>query len=124
MVLISTVAARQLLWPAWPFVWQSRIAGQIKTAAWNWLGQSITMVYRIDLPHATRSAYIMHADAWLMRAAMRLMPAELAIEGRERVEDLAKFLRLRKILTFLLHPKAQGFFYLQNFLNVEEAPVS
>ena len=51
--------------------------------------------------------------AWPMRAAMRLMPAELA--SRERVEDLAKLLRLKIILTFLLHPKSQGFFICKIF---------
>ena len=109
MVLISTVSARQLFWPAWPFAWQYRIARQGKTAAWNWLGQSITMAYRIDLPQPNpRTSY-----AWPIRAAMRLMPAELA--SRERVEDLAKLLRLKIILTFLLHPKSQGFFICKIF---------
>ena len=70
------------------------------------------MVYRTDLTQQDQQDPRI-SDAWLIRAAMRLMPAELA--SRERVEDLAKLLRLKIILTFLLHPKSQGFFICKIF---------
>ena len=102
MVLRSTVSSCEPVVADWPLAWHSRIARQVKTAAWNWLGQGNTTAYRIALHQPD----LRTLDTWPIRAAMPSEAAE-GLRGSRGVEDVAKFLRLRIILICLLQPKSE-----------------
>jgi hypothetical protein len=70
------------------------------------LGQGNTLIYRIDPPQRDPRT----SDAWLIRAAMRLMPAELAKVARIQQHFVAE-----NNSHVFVAPEITGVFYSQIF---------